>query len=809
MFPITVFEKRQPLFFDGAAGTVFQGMGLLPGERPEVWNLTRPEDVAQLHMRYLSAGADILKTNTFGANRLKFPAAGEYPLEDVVAAGVRAARKAIVLSGREGGAWAALGIGPTGKLLEPLGDLEFEDAVALYQEVAAAGADAGADLILIETMTDGAEAKAAVLGAKTAAPELPVFVTLTFEATGRLLSGGTVAAAAAMLEGLGVAALGVNCGAGPERAALVLPELLAAAHVPVIVNPNAGLPRLEGGQAVFDLTPEEFAARMEDLFGQGAAVLGGCCGTAPDHIAALVSRCKGRMTKQPQGDGRPVVSSAERTVSFGGDVVLIGERINPTGKPALQQALREGNFSRIADEAKAQEQAGVHILDVNVGLPGLDERAVMERTIRLLQGISPLPLQIDSASPAVLEAAMRRYAGCPLVNSVSGKDASMRTVFPLIQKYGGVAVALLLDENGIPATVEDRLAVAQRIYDTAAEYGIPARNLLIDALTLTISAEPQGAAITLETIRQLRARFGSHTVLGVSNISFGLPQRELVNAAFFTMALESGLSAAILNPKSQAMMNVYHSWRLLRGRDPACAAYLDYAAALPQLQPSQGGDRKLPAQAPPPQAQGGLRAAIEAGREDTALRMAQRAAEAAPPLEVITREVIPALDAVGKKFGAGTLFLPQLLQSAAAAKAALEVLRAALRRQDAPVQAAGTVLLATVQGDIHDIGKNIVKTMLETYGFAVIDLGKDVPPQRVLDAARAHPGALVGLSALMTTTVPSMERTIRLLRKEVPACRILVGGAVLTREDAERMGADAYCADAMDGVREAKRLLGQ
>ncbi|MCL2106864.1 MAG: homocysteine S-methyltransferase family protein [Oscillospiraceae bacterium] len=789
------------LFFDGGTGTLLQARGLGPGECPELWNAGRPEEIVRLHMDYLEAGAQILKTNTFGANGLKF---SPEELKQVITAGVRCAKEARERAGREGNAFVALDLGPTGKLLEPMGELVFEEAVSLFREAAVLGAAAGADLILIETMTDSLEARAAVLGAKEAAPDVPVVVTLTFEETGRLLTGASPAALAVMLEGLGVCAIGINCGAGPERAALVLPELLAAARVPVVVNPNAGLPVAENGIARYDLSPEAFAAQAETLFELGASVFGGCCGTTPAHIKALVERLRSRIPLAPQGDERPAVSSARGVVRFGGAPVLIGERINPTGKKAFQQALREGGMDYIIDEAAAQEEAGAHVLDVNVGLPGIDERETMLQAVTRLQQHTPLPLQIDSADPAVLEAAMRRYNGRALVNSVNGKEESMRAVFPLIKKYGGVAVALLLDEDGIPSTVEGRLAIAEKIYRTAEEYSIRRQDILIDALTLTVSSDPASAAVTLATVRAIRERFGGYTVLGVSNISFGLPRRELVNAAFFTMALQAGLSAAIINPKSGAMMNAYRSFCLLNGMDPGCKAYLAYAAQLPEADTRPAAPAENLSAAPAVSADT-LFGAIVLGREEAAKRLAE--AGAAPPLDLIKESVIPALDEVGRRFAKGTLFLPQLLQSAAAAKAALAVLQERLRLSGRREATKGVIVLATVQGDIHDIGKNIVKTLLETYHFTVIDLGKNVSPQAVADAVVGHHAPLCGLSALMTTTVPSMEATIKLLRERAPWCRVLAGGAVLTQAYADDIGADAYCADAMAGVKKAEAFL--
>ncbi|MDR1928226.1 MAG: homocysteine S-methyltransferase family protein [Oscillospiraceae bacterium] len=583
-FDLAALTKSAPLFFDGGTGTVLQAQGLTAGERPELWNLCHPERIVRLHRDYLEAGAQLIKTNTFGANRLKFPKGGSVSLEDVITAALDHAKLARKNAGRETDAWIALDLGPSGKLLEPLGDLAFEEAVSLFRESAAIGAAQGADCILIETMIDGYEAKAAILGAKEAAPELPVLCTLTFEENGRLLTGADPAACAVLLESLGVCALGINCGAGPARAERVLPQILAATHLPVIVNPNAGLPQVREGKTYFDLSPEAFAAQMERLHALGASLFGGCCGTTPAHIQALTQRLAGKAPKPPQAPRLPVICSQTQLLRFGEVPALIGERLNPTGKPALQTALREEDWDYLQEEAAQQRDAGAHALDLNVGLPGIPEGETMLLAMEAVETCSSLPLQIDSANPEVLAAALRRAKGKVLVNSVNGKQASMHAVFPLLKKYGGVAVALLLDEGGIPKSVEGRLAVAEKIYAAAAQYGLGKEDILIDALTLTVSAEPDAALVTLETLRQIKARFGGYTILGVSNISFGLPHRALVNAAFFTLALQAGLDAAIMNPKSEAMMSAYRSYMLLSQRDPSCADYLAHAAALPKPQ---------------------------------------------------------------------------------------------------------------------------------------------------------------------------------------------------------------------------------
>jgi len=821
-------ELKFPLILDGGMGTMLQAAGLAPGELPEVWNITHAQAVTAIHKAYLDAGAQVMTANTFGANRLKYPEGGEHSLREVISAGINCARNAITitpdLSRHSRGAppqvatplvatpLVAMDIGSTGKLLEPMGPLAFEDAVDIFREAAEIGAACGAELFFIETMTDLLELKAAVIACKEAAPEIPVFASFSVEENGRLLTGATAACAAMTMESLGVAAVGINCGAGPERALRVLSEILAVCGIPVLAQPNAGLPEICKGETLYNMTPNAFARQAVELYNAGASVLGGCCGTTPAHIAAICkileldkNRQVNYFTQNKMAE--PVICSASQIVSFKNAPVIIGERINPTGKPTFQAHLRAGNWDYILDEAAAQAAAGAQVLDVNLGLPGIDERAAMMEAVARIPLAAPLPLQIDSADPAVLEAALRRYQGKALVNSVNGKEESMRAVFPLLQKYGGAVVALLLDENGIPATVEGRLAIAKKIYRTAAEYGLGKGDILIDALTMAVGAGGNTCAeVTLETVARIQA-MGGYTVLGVSNISFGLPQREIVNAAFFTMAMQQGLSAAIINPKSAAMMGAYHSVCLLKGKDPDAEKYIAFAGT---IQAAQAVNQVAVKQ----RREGGvspLVGAILQGREETARQIAQDAlAERTPPMALIHGNIIPALDEVGKRFGTGELFLPQLLRSAAAAKAALEVLQEAMRQdgaEGAADEVRGEIVLATVHGDIHDIGKNIVKTLLETYRFGVVDLGKDVPPQEICDAVVEHHAALCGLSALMTTTLPAMEETISLLKQQAPWCKIMVGGAVLTEDYAKFIGADAYCKDAASGAAAAGKFI--
>lgn len=822
--------KQRILFFDGGTGSLLQSWGLEPGELPEVWNITHPEDIVRLHRSYLEAGSDIINTNTFGANALKFPENGIYTLDQVVTAAVRHAKEAVSIAKEKENRdiYIALDMGPTGKLLKPLGDLEFEDAYELYRQVVEIGVREGADLILIETMSDSYEIKAAVLAAKEHS-QLPVMVTVTFDERGKMLTGGSVESVTALLEGLGVDAIGLNCGLGPVQMKEIVGRLTEVTSLPVIVNPNAGLPRSENGKTVYDIDSDEFAQEMEEIVRMGAGLVGGCCGTTPEHIRKTVERCRNLPVPVIAPKDRTVVSSYAQAVVIGRDPVIIGERINPTGKSKFKQALRDHNMEYILREGVTQQDHGAHILDVNVGLPEIDEPAMMEEAVRELQSVIDLPLQIDTSDIEAMERAMRIYNGKPLINSVNGKKESMDAVFPLVKKYGGVVVALALDEDGIPETAEGRIRVAKKLYETAASYGIEKKDILIDALCLTVSSDSKGALTTLETLRRVRDELGGKTVLGVSNISFGLPQREIINAAFFTMAMESGLNAAIINPNSAAMMQSYYTFRALADLDPQCAAYIGRysgAAAMGAAVAPTGsgvagtggagngtGVVRAGSAADTGSSSGAageltLAGSIEKGLKERAAAAAKELLETTDALEVIQGEMIPALDRVGKGFEAGTVFLPQLLMSAEAAKAAFEVIKGQMARSGQVQQKKGTIILATVKGDIHDIGKNIVKVLLENYSYDVIDLGKDVPPETVVQTAAERHVQLVGLSALMTTTVPSMEETIRQLRRETPWVKVMVGGAVLTEDYARTIGADQYCRDAMASVNYAETVFG-
>ncbi len=797
------------MLFDGGMGSLLQERGLLPGELPETWNIVHPDILTEIHREYLDAGCDIVLANTFGANRLKYNEQTQYGLEEIVSAGVRNARKAVEAAGH---GWVALDIGPTGRLLKPMGDLDFESAVSIFREIVEIGVREGADLILIETMSDTYELKAAVLAARENS-RLPVLATVIFDERGKLLTGATPKAVVALLEGLRVDGLGINCGLGPRQMRPMVEELIRYSSLPVIVNPNAGLPRSEGGKTVYDIGPEEFAEAVGELIELGVSAVGGCCGTTPEHIRLLDQLRRGKKPPVRREKDFTVVTSYASAVEIGKDPVIIGERINPTGKSRFKQALREHNLEYILKEGLTQQDNGAAVLDVNVGLPEIDETAMMREVVMELQSVTELPLQIDTSNAEAMEQALRVYNGKALINSVNGKQEVMDAVFPLVKHYGGVVVALTLDENGIPQTADGRIAIAGKIYREAEKYGISKKDIVIDALCMTISSEPKSALTTLETVRRVREELGGNTILGVSNISFGLPQRENINSAFFAMALQNGLTAAIINPNSQAMMQVYRSYRALAALDEHCK---DYIGAYGQtVYPGNAVQAKEQMQAEkilsPDDAETGrkrLISSVEKGLKDQAAAAASVLLETEDALELIRTCMIPALDHVGQGFERGTIFLPQLLMSAEAAKAAFEEIRKKMEMSGETGEKRGTIILATVKGDIHDIGKNIVKVLLENYSFEVLDLGKDVSPELIADETEKRKIRLVGLSALMTTTVPSMEETIRLLRVRAPWVRVMVGGAVLTPEYARTIGADAYCRDAMASVKYAEQIFG-
>ena len=784
---------RELLFFDGGMGTLLQEEGLFPGELPETWNLTHPEVIRKIHRKYIEAGSDIILTNTFGANALKFHDE-TFSLKEIVESAVSHVQAAAESVGRK--IYTALDIGPTGKLLKPMGDLSFEEAYAAFREVVLYGREAGVDVIHIETMSDTYEMKAAVLAAKENT-SLPVFVTTIFDERGKLLTGADVPSVVALLEGLRVDALGINCGMGPRQMKPILDTILRYTSLPVIEKPNAGLPRQKDGNTYYDVSPQEFADVMVKIVEKGAAAVGGCCGTTPEHIRAMTDALRGKSLRPVEKKNFTVVSSYGQAVFLDKGSKIIGERINPTGKKKFKQALKDHDLDYILKEGIMQQEKGAHILDVNVGLPDIDEPAMMREVVESLQSITSLPLQIDTVDIEALETALRIYNGKAMVNSVSGKQESMDKVFPLLAKYGGVVIGLTLDEKGIPTDAQGRVEIAERIIKEAAKYGIEKKDIVIDALAMTISSEPQGAKVTLETLKRLREELQVHTVLGVSNISFGLPNRPIINAAFYTMAMLNGLSAGIINPASEDMMKSWYAYHALQDLDVNCERYIEKYADMPKTSavPVLAADNMT------------LQTAIEKGLKEEAHTIAEYLAEKEDPLSVINTYMIPALDNVGQGFEKGSVFLPQLLMSAEAAKSAFAVVKEKIAEKGGAGEKKEKIVLATVKGDIHDIGKNIVKVLLENYSFEVIDLGKDVSPEKIVETVCEKNIRLVGLSALMTTTVVSMEDTIQQLRERAPGCKVMVGGAVLNKEYADMIGADFYGKDAMQSVYYAQEVF--
>ena len=795
------FLKNNIVYLDGGMGTLLQEKGLKPGEYPERWNITHPDIITQIHKDYFDAGSNVVCANTFGANSLKFDDA---ELETVIMSAIFNAKNAAEQSSKSQEKFVALDIGPSGKLLKPLGDLEFEEAVSIFSKTVALGVKYGADLILIETMNDSYETKAALLAAKENS-DLPIIVSNAYGEDGKLMTGATPAAMVAMLEGMGVDALGANCSLGPKQLRGVMLQLLENASVPVILKPNAGLPQSVNGKTVFNVTAEDFADEIADLVKKGVRVIGGCCGTTPEYIKALHTKTK-NLTPQPITEKNiTVVSSYTHAVKFGENPVLIGERINPTGKKRFKQALIENDISYILAEGVNQQEKGVHILDVNVGLPDIDEQSMLKTAVCELQAIIDLPLQIDTSDISAMETALRIYNGKAMINSVNGKAENMKAVFPLVKKYGGLVVALTLDENGIPETAEGRFKIAEKILATAIEYGIDKKDIIFDTLAMTISADNKAAVTTLDSLRRIKTELGCNTSLGVSNISFGLPNRDAVNGTFFALALENGLSAAIMNPYSADMMKTYYTYKALKGLDENCSDYISNADAFTPAAPTP--TPVTPENKPSEEFGSELQHAVIKGFKDKSAQITKAMLQNTAPLDIVNNEIIPALDTVGIGFENKTVYLPQLLMSAEAAKNAFEVIKSAMPITDSNAASKSTFVIATVYGDIHDIGKNIVKLLLENYGFNVVDLGKDVPPQKVVDTVVNLHAPLAGLSALMTTTVPSMQETVKMLKESAPWCKTIVGGAVLTKEYAEKIGADKYARDAMETVRYAEEII--
>lgn len=797
---------KELLFLDGGMGTLLQAEGLAPGELPETWNIEHPEKVEAIHRRYYEAGSDVVLANTFGANICKFHD-DRYTVEEVIRAGIANAKRAGEQIGKE--TYVALDMGPTGKLLKPMGDLDFDDAYEAFAEAVRYGEKYGADLIHIETMSDTYEVKAAILAAKENS-SLPVFVTMIFDERGKLLTGGDVPSVVAMLEGLRVDALGLNCGLGPKQMLPILNDLRRYTSLPIIVKPNAGLPKQKNGETYYDVEPDEFARIMQEVVKGGACVIGGCCGTTPEHIKKLVEECKDLPLREIEKKHDTIVSSYGQAVILDDMPRIIGERINPTGKKKFKEALKNEDMDYILKEAITQQDKGAHILDVNVGLPDIDEVAMMEKVVKELQSVTSLPLQIDTVDGKAMERAMRIYNGKLMINSVNGKQVSMDEVFPLVRKYGGVVVGLTIDEEGIPKDAEGRVRVAGKIINEAAKYGIDKKDIVIDVLTMTISSEKDGAKVTLEALKRVREEFGVRTVLGVSNISFGLPRRPIVNSYFYAMAMQNGLTAGIINPSSEDMMKAYRSYNALMGFDENCTNYISTYAGTTETVTVQASQAAAVAGNAPKAAgvEMTLKYAIERGLKEEAHHITRDLIGTREPLDIIQEELIPALNVVGEGFEKGTVFLPQLLMSADAAKIAFAVIKDVLASSGQEEEKKEKIILATVKGDIHDIGKNIVKVLLENYGFDVIDLGKDVPPEAIVEKAVEENVTLVGLSALMTTTVVSMEETIKLLREKKPDCKVMVGGAVLNQDYADMIGADFYGKDAMQSVHYAQKFFG-
>lgn len=792
------FLKENIVYLDGGLGTLLQARGLALGELPERWNLTHADVVRELQTAYFNAGSNVVCTNTFGANSFKF---SEAELREVISSAIQIAKDAKRKSIGTQEKFVALDIGPLGKLLKPLGALDFEDAVSAFKKTVEIGVEYGVDLIVIETMNDSYETKSALLAVKETC-NLPVIVTNAYGEDGKLMTGATPSAMVALLEGMGVDALGVNCSLGPKQLSSIVDELLSVSSIPVVVKPNAGLPSLVDGKTVFDVGADEFALDLAEFVKRGARVVGGCCGTTPEYIKALVQKTKCLSPVPVTDKGRTVVSSYTKAVAFENKPILIGERINPTGKKRFKQALKDGDIHYILSEGVMQAEKGVHILDVNVGLPEIDEKEVLERVVCELQSVTDLPLQIDTSDTVAMERALRRYNGKAMLNSVNGKKECMDAVFPLVKKYGAVVVALTLDEGGIPENEGGRYEIAEKILAEAKKYGIDKKDVVFDTLAMTVSADNGAGLATLKAMKKIKTELGCHTSLGVSNVSFGLPNRDLLNATFFALALENGLSASIMNPYSAEMMRTYYAYKALKGMDENCLEYVENAPSLVSQPPATVCVDKTQEEY-----RSELTRAIVKGLKDVAGDLTDKLLITLSPMQIVNEEIIPALNLVGEGFEGKRIYLPQLLMSAESAQRAFERIKRYVAKTETSRETKGKVVLATVKGDIHDIGKNIVKLLLENYGFDVVDLGKDVAPEKVLKAVLDEKIRLVGLSALMTTTVPSMEETVRVLKEQAPWCKIMVGGAVLTEEYATHIGADAYAKDAMGAVRFAEQVL--
>lgn len=782
--------KNGRLFFDGGMGTMLQKAGLKAGGLPEVYNIEHPDKVLGIHKMYVESGADVITANTFQASAYKLEDC-PYSQEEIITEGVSLAKKS-------GARFAALDIGPLGQLMQPMGTLTFDEAYEEFRTQMIIGEKAGADIILLETMSDLLEVRAAVLAAKENT-SLPVFVTMTFQEDGRTFVGCDPKSAAITLSGLGVDALGVNCSLGPKELTGIIDELIKYSRKPVMVQPNAGLPKIVNGETTYNITAEDFADSMEKIVRKGARILGGCCGTTPEFIKKMTERVKDIPVEKLKPSAVTAVCSGTMTVEFDGKVTLIGERINPTGKKKLKEKLREQDFTYLVSEAISQQKRGADVLDVNCGLPEIDEAQTIKKAVYEIQSAVNLPLQLDSSDPLAIEAGIRQYNGKPIINSVNGKAESMRAIFPIAAKYGAVVVGLCLNEDGIPETAEGRLAIAQRIVKTAAEYGIPKEDIIIDCLVLTASAQQKMVIETIKAIRLVKRELGVKTVLGVSNVSFGLPARPILNSVFLAAGFGAGLDSAIVNPLSEEIMKVFRAYRVLNNQDADAAEYIAvYSGYEAEKTAVSGTTVKTEASG------SDLKSLIIDGRRDEVGAETVRLLENSDPISIIDDYFIPALDTVGERYEKGTVFLPQLIQSAESVRCGFEVIK---EKMPAISSNRGTIVLATVKDDIHDIGKNIVKMLLENYGYNVIDLGKDVPIEEVVKAAVENDVKLVGLSALMTTTVKSMKDTITALRNAGSKAKIVVGGAVLNEEYVEFVGADYYGRDARETVKIADMVF--
>ena len=791
------FLKENLVFLDGAMGTLLHTFGIKAGELPENWNIEHPDIIEGIHKAYFDAGSNVVSANTFGANCLKF---SDEQLEKIIKAAILNAKNAALKSSGTQDKFIALDIGPLGKLLKPIGDFDFENAVSTFAKTVALGTKYGADLIFIETMNDSLETKAAVLAAKENST-LPIIVSNAYNENGLLLNGASPECMVTMLEGLSVDAIGANCSLGPKQLEGVIKRLLECSSIPVIFKPNAGLPKVKDGKTYFDIDVNEFESEISKLIKCGVRAVGGCCGTTPEYIGALVKANKGVAPLPVTEKNITAVCSYSKRVVFGEKPVLIGERINPTGKKPFKLALKENDISYILNEGIRQKECGADILDVNVSLPEIDEKSMLKSAVFELQAVVDLPLQIDTSDVAAMEAALRSYNGKPMINSVNGKMQSMESIFPLVKKYGGVVVALTLDENGIPETTDGRIEIAKKILKCAEGYGISKKNIVFDTLALTISSDSNAANTTLSSLNYIKNNLSCHTSLGISNVSFGMPNRDAVNSVFFALALENGLSCAIMNPFSSEMMKTYYSYCALKGLDKNCAEYIANAESFK----SETGEASKKIQDKISDVTT-LKDAIVNGLKEKAAKITLELLKDTSALDILNNEIIPALDSVGIEFEKKMLFLPQLLQSAESAKCAFEVIKEQCKGESAQNKDV-QIVIATVYGDIHDIGKNIVKLLLQNYGYNVLDLGKNVPSEKIVNTAIKYNAKIVGLSALMTTTVPAMQETIRQLKEKAPFCKIAVGGAVLTKEYAEKIGADRYCADAMQTLRFAKEII--